>query len=480
MQDCIAWDWIQTHVKVPLKDYFRFKSKYFVELQPFGTRHFRRIYLIYTHKDGDHIATLVHEPVHPTMDQDFGLLKVENKMLYQHGLTAYVKQLHRDLGLKFVNYTRIDCAYDFQKFHRGLSPRTFIKRYVSGEVLKRGRGKGKYGVETGVHTDTKTKKKIVSVMMQVLEETGVELDILIKKKIESGIKKKVKKGFSYIPPEKVKILTSQAEELEFESLKFGSEKSELSYILYNKTKEMQDVKIKPWIQDHWRSHGWDGESEVWRIEFSFKSSTKDFIDIEDGTVTNFKDIDLLDNIHNIFKFHFNKYFAFVGGEKKCRKDRMTDIVLLKDIACNTVRMQVSDKKESKRSDKIWLKKLMEVNQEMRGQDFELAVFTNELFTWYMKNRGLEDWAKKAMPVAYDGIDNRRAAMHQAHIFTLMSQPGQQRYTQLQVRQYKHIPMQDDYTDLYALKRRMIQYTADWGTQIYPCNQPLLVRRLRSS
>ena len=44
--------------------------------------------------------------------------------------------------------------------------------------------------------------------------------------------------------------------------------SNVDTYLYNKTKEMQDKKYKPWIVEAWKRAGIDTSKDVWRLEFS--------------------------------------------------------------------------------------------------------------------------------------------------------------------------------------------------------------------
>src|SRR5258708_5857396 len=61
------------------------------------------------------------------------------------------------------------------------------------------------------------------------------------------------------------------------TLRFSSHGSLLSCTIYNKTLEIKQKSGKTWFYDLWRKgvkgvHGgsWDGESDVWRVEFRFK------------------------------------------------------------------------------------------------------------------------------------------------------------------------------------------------------------------
>jgi hypothetical protein len=55
------------------------------------------------------------------------------------------------------------------------------------------------------------------------------------------------------------------------TLEFGAHGAPLSCSMYNKSLEIKQKSHKTWFYDLWRSHGgWDGTSEVWRVEFRFR------------------------------------------------------------------------------------------------------------------------------------------------------------------------------------------------------------------
>jgi len=54
-------------------------------------------------------------------------------------------------------------------------------------------------------------------------------------------------------------------------LSFGTHKSAMAAAVYNKTTYIkQKAKETTWFHDLWKEQGWDGSSEVWRVEFRFK------------------------------------------------------------------------------------------------------------------------------------------------------------------------------------------------------------------
>jgi hypothetical protein len=53
------------------------------------------------------------------------------------------------------------------------------------------------------------------------------------------------------------------------TLTFGSHASPLSCCIYRKSLEIK-TSGKLWFEDIWRRHGWDGSSEVWRVEYRWR------------------------------------------------------------------------------------------------------------------------------------------------------------------------------------------------------------------
>lgn len=356
------------HVKVPQKNYEQLALPYKVEREKMQTRHFKSIYRITDPVTGEEVASLVADPHSEILKMDSGLLKVVNKFLYQKDLLVYVKKLLRDLKLEFRTISRIDICVDFLKFSSGLQPANFIKNYMAGKYVKTGKGKGKA------------------------------------------------------------VFNNTARGIEYESLKFGSETSDVTYYLYNKSQEMKDVKNKQWIRDNWTANGWDGKHDVWRLEFSLKSNTQTIIDPETGEAFfSFKDLEIANRIEDIFKFHFDRYFRFVYGKKKCRKDRMKPLNLMSGYKFVGIRIELSDKKEADRSDKIFSKKLMSLNAEMRGHDIELGIFTNELLTYFVSNRGLNDWAERKLPDYYPSEKQQHKQFQQKQYeWSMLTQHAQDR------------------------------------------------------
>jgi hypothetical protein len=77
------------------------------------------------------------------------------------------------------------------------------------------------------------------------------------------------------------------------TLEFGSHGSPLSCCIYNKTLEIkQKARKKVWFHDLWRTQGWDGQAQVWRVEFRFRREALHEIR-EDGVFDGVDDLESL-------------------------------------------------------------------------------------------------------------------------------------------------------------------------------------------
>lgn len=348
---------------MPRKDYETYPTKYTIKKDSHSTRHFKQIHYIYT-PEGDEVGYIAHDPCSEILKADSGLFKLNNKYLYQVGLKEWVIDVLKDLGMEFMSISRIDLALDFQRFNNNLDPANFIKKFLTGDYIKKGRfnwniqGKG-----------------------------------------------------------------GQTKGLAYETLKFGSPDSDVQYYLYNKTGEMKARKHKQWIEDNWKANGYDGTGDVWRLEYRLKKTKKGIYktDYETGEMELIFDmttLDCLDNLNDVYSYLFNHYFSFVRNEKKIRKDRCKPVTLFsKGFETRGIAIKLSEKKESDRSARIMAKHLQKLEYEMKGLDFHLAILSHELTGYFIQSRGLTNWAEDKLK--YIVSDNQAALYNQKRYSSLL-------------------------------------------------------------
>jgi len=331
----LSIDWLQINVKRSIYNKGSFHASFKVKNLPLGTRHFALVQELYQNER--RVATVVSKPHSPLLDPLMILVKFDNWVLYGHDLPTYVKQFMTLNELTFQNISRVDICADFQEFTNKMKPQNFIHKFVRSTCIKFGKC-----------------SKFRAVGSQV--------------------------GSVHV----------------FESLKFGSNLSEISYYLYNKSKEMKEVKWKPWIAERWKKGGFDPDKDTWRLEFSIKSGAKEMLNQDTGETRLLASLEILEwkilNIsYNILRHH---YFRFVWNDGQKKKSRMRELNLFTGDWTKYTIIDCDGKHDATRATKIFIKKLEEVNQELRGQDFQLAIAAHDLKQQMITSRGLEGWAMR--------------------------------------------------------------------------------------
>ena len=300
---------------------------------PYSTRHFKIVEEIYS--NGKRIATVTRQPLSHIIEPDTVLIKFDNWVLYTFDMHKFVPEFLSRNALTFKSISRIDLCADFQTFNNGMLPSTFIRNYLYGKYLRLGKTSISNAHFKQINTD-----------------------------------------------------------LHFNALKFGSNLSDVSTYLYNKTLEMNSVKWKPWIAEKWLQAGFSTDKDTWRLEVSIKSSNKLVCNIDTGEVNILNSLDVLkDNYTRLFYGTFrDKYFTFVIKDTQVKKNRMLRIPLFSDSFANYKIVQGDKMIDATRSDKIFIKKLEQVNQDLRGQHFNFNMDINSLKEQYIGITGLEMWA----------------------------------------------------------------------------------------
>ncbi|PSL43415.1 hypothetical protein CLV51_108104 [Chitinophaga niastensis] len=341
MNYCHVIDWLQVHVKCPIEIGAKDNFTYHTEKTDYQTRQFREVYeisVLMPNGTYERCAVLACKPHAAFLGNDMGLLKIENKFLYQSSLKEFVVNLLDQYSFRFHAISRMDVALDFTHFSGGMPPEDLIKNFLQEKYLKK--NKAKFTI-TGNHLE--------------------------------------KNSYDY--------------------LRFGSKTSEINYYLYNKSKELLDNKDKPWIRQMWLDAGFHKDAQVWRIEFSMKSSCKELLDFDFGETVACKALAIVDNetSFTLFKTLFFKYFSFVENNQGTRKDRMKDVVLLHLDKPNTVILRLTEKIESSRMDKVVIKRFEAHNQYLKTIDKNYFLYGAKSLMEFLIQRNLIEWYLQHFP-----------------------------------------------------------------------------------
>lgn len=96
---------------------------------------------------------------------------------------------------------------------------------------------------------------------------------------------------------------------------FGSHRSAVSAVIYNKSDYItRKAKTTTWFHPLWQAAGWDGLSEVWRVEVRFKRPALHEAEIESA-------YDLVDKLPGIWKYATQKWLRYVVPDTDTNRTR---------------------------------------------------------------------------------------------------------------------------------------------------------------
>lgn len=244
------------------------------------------------------VAVMCRAPRSSAMDAKGCTLKLENRVLYSKEWLQILRSILADLQLQYKGITRIDLCYDCNKLAGGRSVGKFLYDYATAAPYQEGH--------------------IVRVGSRRFAFHGIR---------------------------------NRGGAMEVNSMRWGSQGSDIGAYCYNKSLEMIEVKEKPWILDKWEANGlineWDmgawskltdarrkyeiedGKSAdyvhtpVWRWEISVKAHAKDLLDLDTGELFQLS-LDYIEQqgaIERLFYVYAAKAFHFrmSTGQKTIRE-----------------------------------------------------------------------------------------------------------------------------------------------------------------
>ena len=279
---------------------------------------------------GDHYATMQCNPRSTIILPDTVILKLSNRELYKPGYMERLGEFLQLYGLRFIGISRIDICCDLNYFCTGRNPQTLIQDFMKDKVLKNGL------CEYAVHGKSNNIQN-------------------------------------------------------YSSISFGSKTSAVRAYMYDKTKELREVKDKPYIRQLWSENGIDESVPVWRIEISIKSDRTNLVKYDTGEIfkLSINDLMLQESIQQLFIDYARKYFSFKYNDGKKNKSRMKDVVLFNPEWIATTRpLQITPANNRTRVDKTVLKRLDHLYNEIRNLDQHDIDAIDHVLTLFMCNKSL--------------------------------------------------------------------------------------------
>lgn len=300
---CINIDWLEVHCLEPFDaprtpEFFQ-RIGWDVSVRPYGTRFYTQMFTL-LFPDGERFLEIRRAPSSSNsksaaqfFEPNSVSIRLCNRTCYFKGCAKMLQEFIDQYGFEFRRISRIDIALDFEKFDSGDDPQKFLHRYLNGAYSKINQGN--------------------------IRAHGKDL----------------------------------WDGREWNSLAWGSPKSQIGTKFYCKSLEIREAKDKPYIRQAWASAGLvadfiqltklgaDGtwyKPTIWRVEFSIMSSVKRWFVMEHDELGNpkkqsvpnilpyyYSDTQLL----NVFASLSSHYFHFKHFEAGQRKDRCRDKVLFK-------------------------------------------------------------------------------------------------------------------------------------------------------
>lgn len=285
IQRCVNLDWLEVYclegsIGFPHNaDYFRERG-WHVQEREYGTPIYNEMFTLYG-TDGLPLIEVRRAPKSSTLTNKRAILdpyschvRLCNRTCYMEDAAGIMQRFLEENFFCYSRISRLDICLDFEKFDSGDLPQDFLQRYVSGKFAK-------------------------------LNQARISVHGL-----------------------------DRWDGRRWNSCKWGSPTSMVSTKLYDKTMELEEVHDKPYIRQAWfaagliddwfncTTHDRQGrvyKPAVWRLEFSIKSSDKNWFVVEDvsGKRKKLRSIrHTLDNYHtraqllDVFSSLCSHYFHF--------------------------------------------------------------------------------------------------------------------------------------------------------------------------
>lgn len=261
------------------------------------------------------VAHLSYHPRSEHRDPRGCSVKIANATLYSGDWYFILMDICKNLMWQPIKISRCDLCCDFNFFMGGLSPETFLRKYVQ-------RDKSSY--------------------------------------VRVGSNKFAVYGHKY-----------NGHTL-FESIRWGSRQNGVSVYMYNKTKELQENKHKPWITNTWKAHQLSSTKDVWRVEISINSEGCGLREISSNMLHTLfvDDLATPDMVRKMFVAYAAKYFRFKHTDPKIKHAKdLKDVTLLNlDEEINLTPCTLTDSHDSGHREWMALRSLQSVQEALRLVD----------------------------------------------------------------------------------------------------------------
>ena len=306
IERCVNLDWLECHCceapDMPLTPEMLMADGWEVEVRGYGTRVYEQMFTLFQYNSSEPLLEIRRVPVTnkskvaQVLDPHSCHIRLHNRTCYFDNAAQILSDFLERYHVQLMRISRVDICLDFERFDSGDEPNKFMLRYL--------------------------KHKYSKINQANISSHGKDM----------------------------------WDGRYWNSLSWGEEKSMITTKFYNKTMELATKKDKPYIRQQWARYGLvsdfitlkkvlpDGTEyspQIWRVEFSIKSSVKRWF-IMNGYLPTQHKIQSIRNtldcyqtkqqLLDLFASLADHYFHFKYLERKpdgelIRKDRCKDKVL---------------------------------------------------------------------------------------------------------------------------------------------------------
>lgn len=313
---CISVDWLEVccYGRLLQEGEFVVDGKHYsIVKEERQTAFFKSFFIIKFR--GLEYAYVRQEPRLQRVNRGMTCIKLANRVLYHEKYIPFLMGLIKALHFTYKGLTRLDIAYDCNRFYDGRKPSKFIKDFVTKRT-------GELG--------------------------GMYL---------AGCREYALHGRKSI-----------GDDGSMNYISFGAKSCQKKGYIYDKSLELKEVKDKPWIRDMWERNGLrnDDKTHVWRAEISIKCEGKDLLNLDTGQLFALHPdyMNTYENIKKIFHFYAAKVFDFRINEGQKNRRYYSRLNLFDtsiDVTCMPKR--ISRSCDSGRSEKMCYNKLQRLSRQ---------------------------------------------------------------------------------------------------------------------
>ena len=317
------------------------------------------------------------------LNSNIVLVKIHNRFLYSQNYIRLLYNICDTFKLSIKGLTRLDLCYDCNSFHGGLKPHKFIKEFVTAEF-----DSPRYIYKVGA------------------------------------------KQFRVYGGKSVSSTTK------FTGIEFGSGKSSKRCYIYDKTRELTEVKDKPWIRQYWQKNGLisDEKTHVYRAEISVKCDGMDLLNMSTGELFKLSPEYLKSQpaIEKLFHFYAARMFRFHRKGKHTRVRDYDRIELFENspiITCKPKKVCVNA--DTGRTEKICVSTLSRLSCQYSDLSQEYSSALSRCIAFLSEVAGIK-YAKEKLAKEIQGIEAFKGIQfkEQSYVeyFALVEALGHVRYS----------------------------------------------------